>query len=321
MPTLSPKDNLLRLIKHNDPEYLPYGLEGVVNVFHEQALFYQGNGDPTATAWTDAWGVKFAAMNSGKGGSAYPVAHPMTDLASVDSFGFPDPWQPGLLDRATKLLQQVDRTRQLVMAVNPGVMFVRSWLLRGMENLLMDVLLEPDLVAKLLDRIAEYQLVIARRYLELKPDMVRLADDAGTTKALMIRPALWRTLVKPRLRKLVAAYKDAGCIIYFHCCGCVMDILDDIMDMGVDILNPLQAGANDLRLLRQKTQGRLVLCGGIDAHTVATADPGTVARLAAETIDILGDGGFYIPQPDQGLPFPRENVEAIKSVIQKRNWK
>jgi uroporphyrinogen decarboxylase len=105
-----------------------------------------------------------------------------------------------------------------------------------------------------------------------------------------------------------------------HTCGCIQDIVDDIIEIGVDILNPLQAGANDLSYVKSRAKGRLTLYGGIDSHTVATADPHTVTECARKMLSLLGDGGGYIAYADQDLPFPIENLEAIRAVVNKEGY-
>jgi uroporphyrinogen decarboxylase len=178
-------------------------------------------------------------------------------------------------------------------------------------------LTEPELYEALLDKIYAYQETVIKRSLELKPDIIHFGDDAGTTTALMINPVLWRNMIKPRLKKICDICKDAGCIVYMHCCGRIQDIIDDIIEIGVDILDPLQAGANDLSYIKSKARGRLTLYGGIDSHTVATADTHTVAELTRKVLRLLGDGGGYIAFTDNVLPFPAENIEAIRAVVSK----
>lgn len=104
-----------------------------------------------------------------------------------------------------------------------------------------------------------------------------------------------------------------------HCCGCIMEIIDDIIDLGIDILNPIQAKANDLPKLRQKTEDKVALYGGIDAHTVATGTPVQITEITRETLYLLAQNGGYIAAADQGLPFPQENIEAMRRAVRSFN--
>ena len=315
MPRLSPKENMLRLIKFEDPEYIPYDLESVKVFTYRDGLFFKGNGNPDAIEWTDAWGVKYKLADVNYKDSGYPVFHPLETLEHLEEFPFPDPSDPELFMAVIKQMETVDRKSHLVMLRNPGFLFVRSWLLHGMEETLMDIITEPGLYEALLDKIYAYQETVIKRSVELKPDIIHFGDDAGTTKALMINPVLWRSMIKPRLKRICDICKDAGCIVLMHCCGCIQEIIDDIIEIGADILNPLQAGANDLGYIKNRARGKLTLYGGIDAHTVATAAPQKVADLTRNILRLLGDGGGYIAYADQDLPYPDENLQAMRAVV------
>jgi len=312
---LSPKENMLRLLRFNEPEYIPFGLEAVESFSHRDAMFFRGNGDSSLREWTDIWGVRFRLADEKFGDSAYPVSHPLLSLDDIEKFNFPDPNDPGIMENVKKGINSVDRSSRLVMLSNPAFMFVRSWLLHGMENLLAGMIAEPENVELLLEKIYLYQEVIIKRSMELKPDIIHFGDDAGITKALMMNPVIWRKMIKPRLKKIIDLCKNSGVIVLMHCCGRVDEIIDDIIEMGVDILNPIQAGANDLRMIKNKSKGKLTLYGGMDSHTIMTSDSGTVSALTEKILGILGEDGGYIASPDQGLPFPRENIEAMKKVV------
>ena len=317
MHRLSPKENMIRLIKFQDPEYIPYNLESVKVFKHRDARFFEGNGDPNIQKWTDAWGVRFALADNNFNESGYPVSHPLESLDQLENFNFPDPFAPELFTEAAKQIETVDRREYLVMFSNPGFLFVRSWLLHGMEETFINMLTEPEQYEVLLDKISDYQMTIIKRTLELKPDIILFGDDVATTKALMMAPALWRSMIKTRLKKIIDVCKDSGCIVAMHCCGCVEEIIDDIMEIGVDILNPIQAGANNQSFIKKKAKDKLTLYGGIDAHTVVTGDTDTVAELTRNALRVLGAGGGYIAYTDHDLPFPKENIETIKAVVRK----
>jgi len=311
---LTPKENLLRTIRFQDAERVPFGLESAKFFFHRDSTFFWSGSDPAAREWTDAWGVRYKYADA-QACHAYPVSHPLESWEQFENFPFPDPSDPALFAEAARQIKEVDRKNHLIHFNNAAFIFVRTWLLRGMENALTDMLENPALYEALLEKIFTYQETIVKNTMAFKPDIMQFGDDAGTTTALMMNPALWRKWIKPRLKKNFDICKNAGCIVVFHCCGRIEEILDDIIEIGVDVLNPLQAGANDLVAVKKKASGKLALYGGIDAHTVATAAPQTVAELTRQVLGILGEGGGYIAFPDQSLPFPPENVEAMKRVI------
>jgi len=314
---VTPKENILRLLKGDNPEYIPYGLESVRTFWHRDARFFFGNGDPTAVEWTDIWGVDWRLGDPSAAESFYPVTHPLESLCDLDRFPFPDPYDPGLFAEIRPEIEKVNRDESLLMLSNPGCLFTRAWLLLGMENFLSDMLLEPDGAEALLDRILAYQQAVLEQELSFRPDIVYFGDDVGTTKALMIRPDLWRSMVKPRLAKLTRMCREAGCYTILHSCGKIEDIIDDVIEIGVDILNPVQATANDLVLLKSKARGKLTLYGGMDAGLLVQGTPNEVQCHASRTLRILGDGGGYIAGPDQLLPFSPNNIAALQETVRR----
>jgi len=307
------KENLLATLNFKSPAYIPYGLESVRTYWHRDAKFFFGNGDPFATAWTDIWGTDWVLGDKDAPESFHPVTFPLTSLDDIESFTFPDPYDPSLFGGLD--IDKLDRNNNLLMMSNPGCLFTRAWLLRGMENFLSDMLLEPELAELLLDKVLAYQEAIVARQLAYKPDIVYFGDDAGTTKALMMSPVLWRKMIKPRLAKLVQACRAAGCYVILHCCGKITDIVDDFIEIGINVLNPVQVSTNDLVLLKQKSQGRLVLFGGIDTDLLVKGTPGEVKNHTRKMLDVLAPGGGYIANPDQLLPFPQENIDAAREVV------
>ncbi|MDR0495848.1 MAG: hypothetical protein LBG95_09520 [Treponema sp.] len=317
---MTQKENMLRLLKGDKPDYVPYGLESVRTFWHRDARFYFGNGDPSALEWTDIWGVDWKLGDPNASESFYPVTHPLEKLESLDdlgSFSFPDPCESGVFAEVRPEIEKLDRDENLLMLSNPGCLFTRAWLLRGMENFLMDMLLEPEGAEALLDRILAYQEAILAQELSFKPDIVYFGDDVGTTSALMMNPELWRRMIKPRWAKLVRACREAGCFVLLHSCGKIEDIIGDIIEIGVNMLNPLQASANNLDFLKSKARGKLTLYGGMDSDLLVRGSVDEVKNLASRVLKTLGEGGGYIANPDQSLPFPQENIDALRETVQR----
>jgi uroporphyrinogen decarboxylase len=314
---MTKKENFIRLLRYDEPEYIPYGLESVKIFWHRDAKFFFGNGDPAALEWTDVWGVdwKFGDIRAPE--SFYPVTYPIKNMDDLDEYIFPDPNDPQVFADVKNEINKLDRSENLLMLSNPGCLFTRAWLLRGMENYLTDMLLDTAAAEALLDRVLAYQMDILRQELAFKPDLVYFGDDAGTTRALMINPALWRKMIKPRLAVLTGMCRDAGCFVILHSCGKAEDIIDDFIEIGVDIFNPVQASANDLALLKSKARGKLIFYGGMDSDLLVRGSPDEVADNAARVLRILGEGGGYVAYPDQSLPFPKKNIDALQNAVKK----
>ena len=317
MHCISPLENMKRVLEHKEPAYIPFQLEAVKTVFHRDAQFYARNGIPNLDEWFDAWGVKFTIPENLSDDSGFPIYHPLTSLDALDSFPWPDPDDKDIMAAAEEEIKKIDRDQYLIAGMNPGILFVRSWLLYGMDNLLMATILEQKKVEHLLDKITDYQITIAKQYVRLGIDIAHMGDDIGTTKALFMNPELWRKLVKPRLKKIIDEYKKGGCYIYFHSCGRIMDIVDDIIELGIDILNPLQASANDFPELRNRTKRKVILHGGLDCDKLIRGSEKEIRQMTLDTIVALGSKGEYVADADQHLPFPDKTMKIVKETIRK----
>ena len=181
------------------------------------------------------------------------------------------------------------------------------------------MLLAPDRAHALLDKIVDFELAIAERYVALKPDHVNLSDDYGHQDRLAMSPDCWRTFFKPRLRRMIDFYRDAlgpEATISLHSCGHVMPILEDLIEIGVQVLNPLQTTANDLAEARRITGGRLTLAGCIDGQRILPL--GTPAEVRAEVFakcDLLWEDGGFLPMPEKNLGVPDANIRAMELAI------
>ena len=302
---MTPKHNLLRAISYDDPAYVPRGNEGVM-----AGVQYAGNF--RVACWTDAWGTRWETTRDDM--VPFPQGYPLTDLTRLDDFAVPDPH--ALFDADESLADQIasipDREDRLVFGQQTYFLFERAWALTGMETFMAAFHEHPDELKELLRRITDYNIAVFERYIELGVDGVGFSEDLGTQRALMISPRQFREFLQPEYARAFAPVKAAGKLINFHACGCVQDIVPDLIDVGVDILNPVQSRANDLPAVKAMAQGRLALQGGIDTqHVLMLGSPEDVEAEVRRVLKILAPGGGYIIGPDQGMPFPPGNIEAL----------
>jgi uroporphyrinogen decarboxylase len=136
------------------------------------------------------------------------------------------------------------------------LLFERAWVLMGMENFFMALLDYPEETHTLLHGIARYAREVFERYLEMGVDGVGFSEDLGSQKALMLSPALFREFLLPEYAYIFEPVLKEGKIINFHSCGCIDSVAGDLADIGVTILNPVQARANDLAKLKKTVAGR-----------------------------------------------------------------
>jgi uroporphyrinogen decarboxylase len=150
------------------------------------------------------------------------------------------------------------------------------------------------------------------RYLELGVDAVSFSEDLGTQRALMISPAMFREFLLPEYEYCFENVLRADKLINFHSCGCVDAIASDLASIGVAILNPVQARANNLKKIKSETAGTMALLGGIDTVVLANGTPQQVRAEVIRIMEILKPGGGYVCGPDQGIPgIPEENMAML----------
>ena len=315
MPHLSPKENFLRAVRFEGPDYVPNGRKLPITLVGYYGVNPEDNRPPGATAWWDFWGVGHLWVREGI--MPFPSRHPLGDPDQFHRYRWPDPYDPARLGPAREKASTVDRHHTLLHVSHRSTLFERTWKLVGMENLLIMMLEEPDKADWLFEHVIRFQLGIARQYLDLKPAMAHLGDDLGTQKGLFFSPALFRRFLKPRYARIIALYKEQGVLIRLHSDGNVLDLVDNFLDLGIDVLNPAQSRAiGDLGLLRAKTAGRMALWGGIDTQVTLTL--GTPEEVRAEVrakIRTLGRDGGYICGPEQSIDIPDVNLEAFDRAV------
>ena len=216
--------------------------------------------------------------------------------ASLAGYRFPDP------ERAERFAAIPAWCRQQAghyRVVWVGDLWERATFMRGMGELLLDVATAPAFVEALLDGITAYVLATMRRLFACGEfEAIAVSDDYGTQRAMVISPAMWRRLVRPRLAQVYALAQAHGRAVFHHTCGHVLPIIGDLVDLGLDFLHPLQPEAMDPRVVKREFGAHLTLVGGISTqqllvHSSPAAVRAEVRRLQRE----LGRGGGYILEP------------------------
>ena len=168
----------------------------------------------------DWWG---AGHDTGEEGY-YIRVHPLAETTDLDAYPWPDPQAPGLFAAAERTIAR--HGQEYFIVPNLGfALFERAWSLRGLEQFLMDTALDPGFAGELLDRVTGIQLALIERYLALGVDGAYFGDDYGAQKGPLMSPASWRTLVKPRLARLFAPFRERGLPIILHSDGQIQRIL------------------------------------------------------------------------------------------------
>lgn len=208
-----------------------------------------------------------------------------------------------------------------------GSILEMSQMLLGFENAMMDIAIDPGFFEYMLDRMVELHLENLRRYLNAVGDHIQViyvADDLGTQNGLWLHPDRYRSLFKPRHRKIYRYIKDnSDLFIFLHSCGAIHELIPDIIDVGVDIINPVQISARgmDPRALKKEFGKDVTFWGGgIDTqHLLPEGTPEEVRRRVRENIEIFAPGGGFIFNQVHNIQadVPPENIVAMFDEAQK----
>ena len=262
----------------------------------------------------DWWGAGWGADTEGYWHAAAPLAEGNDPAA----YSWPDPQSPALFDKAAAAIA-ADTGRHFVVPNFGFALFERAWSLRGFDQFLMDLVCEPEEAAELLDKITAIQLTLARRLVALGVDGGYFGDDYGAQKSLLFAPALWRELIKPRLARMFAVFRDAGLPVILHSDGDIWPILPDLVDIGLTCLNPVQPEVLEHTRLYREFGRHLSFYGGISTQSVLpVASPdGVRAATAACIRDLAPDGTGLILGPSHRMQsdIPVENVVAMLSAF------
>jgi uroporphyrinogen decarboxylase len=192
------------------------------------------------------------------------------------------------------------------------------WRLRGMENGMSDLAEEPEMAASLLRKCGDFSCLLAETACENFPlDWLWTGDDVAAQGAMMMSPAMWREMVKPHLQKVYDVGKKHKLWIAHHCCGALRPIIPDLIEMGLDVLNPVQGncpGMDPFELKREFGQ-ELSFMGGVDTQDLLPN--GTEKDVRRETSRLIegmtSDGGGYILAAAHTIPpeTPDENIFAM----------
>ncbi len=190
--------------------------------------------------------------------------------------------------------------------------------LRGMEQALLDLSLHADRSLRLMERCADFAVALAQQAIELFPlDWLWTGDDVASQTAMLMSPTTWRELVKPHLARVIEVGKKRGLWVAYHCCGSLPDIIEDLIEIGVDVLNPIQYGCPGMgaKELKECYGSRLAFMGGVD--TQGLLPNGTENDVTTETAGLIetlsADGGGYIMAASHTIPpeTPMGNIFAM----------
>jgi uroporphyrinogen decarboxylase len=263
-------------------------------------------------AQVDEWGVWWRT-----GGFHHfaEIESPLRGTFELEKYPWPDLDQPyrfaGVREQVAKLHRQ-----GFAVAASAGSVFERSWYLRGLEELMMDLVTAPAVAHQLFERTAAFQRQVAVEFARAGVDIIITGDDIAGQNGLLMSLATWREFLKPRLAATVRAVKaaNAGTFVFYHSDGNVEAAIPDLIETGIDILNPVQPECMDPAAIKQRFGDRLSFWGTVSVQrTMPFGTPSDVrAEVQARIRDVGRDGGLILAPAHVLMPeTPWENIVAF----------
>jgi len=277
----------------------------------------------------DSWGGGQMEITPG---DWFPGIHPLNDASTVEDLdaytGWPDMSDPSRVAHVKEQAARLAAENQYAIMATPWLLFPfeRAHAMQGMDVFLMNMAGNPDFAHALLERIAGYCKQLMGHFLDElgdNVDIIKIGDDLGIQTGLMISPKMYRDFLKPVHADFIESIKArTSAKVLFHSCGDVAPLIPDFIDIGVDILNPIQTSTgsiSDLHALKKQFGKNIVFCGGIDSHRILPF--GTVEEVREEVKRVMGllgpGGGCMIGAVHTVMnDVPPENVLAMVDAVE-----
>jgi uroporphyrinogen decarboxylase len=282
----------------------------VGNNFAMEGITHDNDGE----THTDEWGITWVKEGPFNQVLRSPLAD--ADESGLRQYAFPHHAIETLLGSMNPLIP-LAREYFIGCDVSP-CLFELLCRIRGMERTLEDFALQPAVAGDLLERAAEFEIALAEAACARYPlDWLWTGDDVAGQNSLMVSPRHWRTFIAPHLARIVAVGKNHGLPVAYHCCGAVRPIIEDLISIGVEVLNPIQCHCTgmDAADLKKTYGSHLTFMGGLD--TVELLPRGTAEEVVDGTRRLIEtmttDGGGFILAASHTVPpeTPLMNIFAI----------
>jgi uroporphyrinogen decarboxylase len=312
--TANPDEETLQRL-HSD-------VRGVHDRFPAQ-VYSKNQQRPAHAPFYDDWGSGSMEIEPGVW---FPAIHPLSEAQAIDElerYAWPDMNDPTRIAYVRQYAQRLADENQYAIMATPWLLFPfeRAFALQGMDHFLLNMALNPEFAQALLLKIAGLCKTLMGNFLDQlgeNVDIIKIGDDLGTQESLLISPKMYRRVLKPIHADYIAFIKErTRAKVFFHTDGDVFDLVEDFIEIGVDILNPIQTSAGKMSHLAdlKKRYGRQILfCGAIDTHRLLPfGSPIQVRQEVRRVIEAMANGGGYLLAAVHTImdEVPPENILAM----------
>ena len=264
--------------------------------------------------YEDEWGVTMAMTEED-----YPtsVGHPIDDPEKLNDYTPPDPKAPHRLDSLKEAVKRFKGKKAILFRLRDGFSIPRN--LRGMENIMMDYALNPDVVRELVDITTDYYITLAHLAMEEGADAFWSSDDYCDNRGPMMGPEPWMSFVLPGLQKVVGAVRGEGYHFIKHNDGNINSILEEMVGTNISCIDPIDAEAGmSLKEVKRRYGDRVAIKGGVPiGPALSKGRPEDAAAAAARCILEGGVGGGYICSSSSDIisSVKPENFKALLDTV------
>lgn len=273
--------------------------------------------------YVDEWGIGWSVSpyNTPFGTGHYTeiTGHPLTDSNEIDNYKPPDPTRSELYYDSEHVIKEYKKDFYIV-GVTVTTIFETAWALRGLEQLMVDMISNQEIANIILDIPYHYHLYAAKKLVELGVDMIWTGDDMGAQNNMLISPKMWRKYFKPRMANFIVELRkiNPDIKIAYHTDGNVFPIISELIEIGIDVLNPIQPASMDPTEVKKRFGDHLCFWGSIDEqYTLPFGSPVDVHREVLKRLKTIGNNGGLILAPTHHvqLDTPLENFWAMVETI------
>ncbi|NIA07888.1 MAG: hypothetical protein GWP14_09715, partial [Actinobacteria bacterium] len=258
--------------------------------------------------------IKWVRENGFNQIAEYPLAE--SDKKEILAYQFPY----GHIDELLRLMEPIEALEKeyfIGCDVSPCC-FEMYWRLRGMDKAMVELALDPKLTEEMFKHCADFAIELSKSATEkYKLDWLWTGDDIAAQQQMLINPQTWRDMIKPQLKRIFDVAKSQGLYVAFHSCGAIRPIIADLVEIGLDVLNPIQCNCPGMDPLELKKEfgDNLAFMGGVDTQGVLpNGSVDDVRRATARLVEgMTVDGGGYILAASHTIPpeTPNENIFAM----------
>lgn len=236
----------------------------------------------------DEWGCYWESTDETGSDMGQPTNTPIEDEDAYETYKCPDPYAEGRFDGLEEALNQAEEKGLYVQLNSPQCIFERMHFLRGFEDTLVDCMTEPELIADLAKKLADYQIGIIDQAYKLGKGRIHCydtTDDWGTQQNLMVPPKVFREIFKPQYKRIFDKCHECGMDVRFHTDGKINDILEDLIEVGVDIINIHQPRLVGIDEISEIARGRI--CFEVAVDIQSTLPTGNKELIEAEVKELV----------------------------------